>query len=144
MRLRGRIDPYTFTHSLENTLNSPMARGEVFLRPPNHLNPMLTDVAKLIPFKDAVRGEDLDWTIRLARVGFLTHEYTSDDSRIHYIYNMGQRRVDAQTLTFQQQTSYDTMLSMVWTPSGPQAPQVAPPQSQAPALRLTPRGFVSR
>ena len=143
MRLRGRIDPYTFTHSLENKLNAPMARDDVFLRPPNHLNPMLTDVAKLIHFNDATRGEDLDWTIRLARSGFLTHEYRSDDSRIHYIYKMGDRTVNPNTLTFQQQTTYDTMLSMVWTPQGAQVPQ---PQSrdQLPGLRLTPRGFVSR
>jgi hypothetical protein len=141
MRLRGQIARYTFTHSLQNTLTSPMARGEVFLRPPNHLNPMMTDVAKLIPFADAVRGEDLDWTMRLARAGFLTHEYRSDDSRIHYIYNMGDRKLDHGTLTLQQQTSYETMLSMVWTPSGAQVPQH---RDQGPSLRLTPRGFVSR
>jgi hypothetical protein len=145
MRLRGQIGPYTFTHSLTNTLKDPMAHGNVFLRPPNHLNPMMTDVAKMIHFKDAIRGEDLDWTIRLARTGFLTHEYRSDDSRIHYIYNMGDRKVDPQSLVFQQQTSYETMLSMVWTPNGPQVPQVAQqPRDQGPTLRLTPRGFVSR
>lgn len=143
MRLRGRIHPYTFTHSLANSLKSPMARGEVFLRPPNHLNPMMTDVAKMVHFKDAVRGEDLDWTIRMARTGFLTHEYSSDDMRIHYIYNMGERKVDPGSLTFQQQTSYETMLSMVWTPNGPQVPQQAP-RDQIPTLRLTSRGFVSR
>ena len=141
MRLRGKIHPYTFTHSLANSLKSPMARGDVFLRPPNHLNPIMTDVAKLIPFKDAVRGEDLDWTIRLARTGFLTHEYASDDARIHYIYNMGDRKVDPGSLTFQQQTTYETMLSIVWTPNGAQVPQA---QTQQPALRLTSRGFVSR
>lgn len=141
MRLRGQIARYTFTHSLENTLTSPMARGEVFLRPPNHLNPMMTDVAKLIPFADAVRGEDLDWTIRLARAGFLTHEYRSDDSRIHYIYKMGDRKLDHGTLALQQQTSYETMLSMVWSSNGAQVPQH---RDQGPSLRLTPRGFVSR
>ena len=144
MRLRGQIGPYTFTHSLENTLKDPMARGNVFLRPPNHLNPMMTDVAKMIPFRDAVRGEDLDWTIRLARTGFLTHEYRREDSRIHYIYNMGDRKVDPGSLVFQQQTSYETMLTMVWTPNGPQAPQSQQPRDQNPILRLTPRGFVSR
>ena len=144
MRLRGQISPYTFTHSLDNTLNSPMARGDVFLRPPNHLNPVMTDVAKLIHYKDAVRGEDLDWTIRMARAGFLTHEYRSDESRIHYIYNMGERKVDTGTLSFQQQTSYDTMLSMVWTPNGAAAPAAAQPPSVGPrTLRLGPRGFVS-
>jgi len=145
MRLRGEIGPYTFTHSLANSLNSPMARGDEFLRPPNHLNPMMADVAKLIHYKDAIRGEDLDWTIRMARTGFLTHEYTSDPSRIHYIYNMGTRRVDPGSLTFQQQTSYDTMLSMVWTPNGPRVPDPPStgPRDTTPRLRLTPRGFVS-
>ena len=145
MRLRGRIAPYTFTHSLENTLNSPMAQGDVFLRPPNHLNPMMTDVAKLIHYKDAIRGEDLDWTIRMARAGFLTHEYSSDLGRIHYIYNMGTRVVDPGSLKFQQQTSYDTMLSMVWTPNGPAVPGAAQPQQQSGVrtLRLGPKGFVS-
>ena len=120
-----------------------MARGEVFLRPPNHLNPMMTDIAKLIDFKDAIRGEDLDWTIRMARAGFLTHEYTSEDHRIHYIYNIGTRKVDPATLEFQKQTSYETMLSAVWTPGGAQMP-IPPQQNQQPTLRLTSRGFVSR
>jgi len=145
MRLRGQISKYTFTHSIENSLTDTMAKGEVFLRPPNHLNPMLSDVAKLIRFKDAVRGEDLDWTIRMARSGFLTREYQSNPSRIHYIYNMGERTVDHQTLLFQQQTSYETMLQMVWTPSGPRMPDSNPKGSsqRGGGLRLGPRGFVS-
>lgn len=147
MRLRGRIHPYTFTHSVSNKLNASMATGDIFLRPPNHLNPMMTDVAKLISFKDAFRGEDLDWTIRMARSGFLTHEYQSDPSRIHYIYNMGTRVVDPQSLKFQQQTSYDTMLQMVWTPNGPAVPSAVkekPSAPHIPILRLGPRGFVSK
>jgi hypothetical protein len=145
MRLRGQIAQFTFTHSLENKLTGPMARGEVFLRPPNHLNPMLTDVAKLVSFKDAVRGEDLDWTIRLARANFLILEYRSDPNRIHYSYNMGTRRVDPGTLDFQSNTSYETMLRMVWTPNGPRAPEDVPPTPgpRIPILRLGPRGFVS-
>jgi hypothetical protein len=119
-----------------------MARDEVFLRPPNHLNPMLTDVAKLVPYKDAVYGEDLDWTIRMAKNGFLTHEYKTDDSRIHYMYNMGTRNVHPETLQFQQQTSYETMLSIVL--DGSNRPQVPQPRDPFPTLRLTPRGFVSK
>lgn len=142
MRIRGQITPYTFTHSVENTLSTTMARGDVFIRPPNHLNPMMSDVAKLIQYRDAVRGEDLDWTIRMSKTGFLTSEYTSDPSRIHYIYNMGDRKLDPGTLAYQQITSYETMLSMIWTPNGAQAP----PSHFTPsnALRLTSRGFVSR
>jgi hypothetical protein len=119
-----------------------MARDEVFLRPPNHLNPMLTDVAKYISFGDIVRGEDFDWAIRLARSGFLTREYNSnDDSRIHYIYNMGERIVDPKTLEVQKTITYDKMLSMVYLPNGESTPQPQPKQG---GLRLTPRGFVSK
>lgn len=141
MRLRGQIGKYTFTHSIENKLTDPMAKGDVFIRPPNHLNPMMTDIAKLVHFGDAISGEDLDWTIRMAKSGFLTHEFRSEDTRIHYIYNLGSRNVGEQTIEYQRQTSYETMLSMVWTPTGAQAP----PQQQTgiPVLRLGPRGFVS-
>jgi hypothetical protein len=140
MRLRGRIHPYTFTHSLAVPLNSPMAKDEVFLRPPNHLNPMLSDVAKCIPFGDATNGEDLDWTIRLSKANLLKQEYASSDDRIHYIYNLGNRTVNSNTLALQQITSYETMLTMLWKPGGAEAP----PQTKQQALRLTPRGFVSR
>ena len=143
MRLRGTIHPYTFTHSIENTLSSPMARGEVFLRPPNHLNPMMTDVAKFVHFRDAVRGEDLDWTMRMAATGSLTQEYTSDLSRIHYVYNMGTRTVHPETLARQHTTSYETMLSMVWTSNGAAAPTQSMPAVRSSGLRLGPKGFVS-
>jgi len=141
MRLRGRIDPYTFTHSLENPITGMMASGEVFLRPPNHLNPMMTDIARFIPYKDAFRGEDLEWTLRMSKTGFLTSEYKTDDSRIHYIYNMGDRKINPNTLTAQQNTSYETMLNAIWTPNGAQAP---PTQPLSTGLRLTLRGFVSK
>lgn len=143
MRLRGQIQQYTFTHSIANKLTDKMARGEEFLRPPNHLNPMMADVAKLVHFGDATRGEDLDWTIRMAKAGFLTYEYTSDHGRIHYIYNMGDRQVEPATLTFQQNTSYETMLKMVWTPNGPALPP-SPEKDKIPTLRLGSKGFVSR
>lgn len=143
MRLRGQIQQYTFTHSTEISLTSPMAAGEVFLRPPNHLNPMLTDVAKLIHFGDAVRGEDLDWTIRMAKRGFLSTEYRSDPSRIHYLYQMGDRKVHSGTLENQKHTTYETMLQMVWTPAGAQAPDLRANGTRIPVLKLGPRGFVS-
>jgi hypothetical protein len=145
MRLRGQIQQYTFTHSTENSLSERMARGEEFLRPPNHLNPMMTDVAKLVHFGDAVRGEDLDWTIRLAKRNFLEREYRSDPSRIHYLYQMGDRKVDPASLDFQKKTSYEMMLRMVWTPAGPRLPEDIPrqPGPRIPILRLGPRGFVS-
>lgn len=144
MRLRGQISQYTFTHSLENKLSDKMAKGGVFIRPPNHLNPMMSDVAKLVHFRDSIRGEDLDWTIRLAKSGFLTNEYTSDPSRIHYIYKMGNRVIDMKTMTDQENLSYDIMLQMVWTPNGAVLPSQQPIKPTIPILRLTSRGFVSK
>ena len=142
MRLRGTISPYTFTHSIENKLTENMARGDVFIRPPNHLNPMMTDVAKLVHFGNAVRGEDLDWSIRLARGGYLTREYQSDPVRIHYLYDLRGKQVSPQTIDLQRTTSYETMLQMIWTPHGAQvAPESARPRQGG--LRLGPRGFVS-
>jgi len=140
-RLRGQMAQFTFTHSIDNKLSSPMARDGEFLRPPNHLNIMFTDIANLIPFADAKRGEDLDWTIRLAQMGVLEREYQSDSSRIHYIYNMNGRTVHQQTLEMQKNTSYETMLKMVWTPNGAVAPPTTPTNRE---FKLTSKGFVSK
>ena len=145
MRLRGNIHPYTFTHSIDNRLDMPMARGEVFLRPPNHLTPMLSDVAKLFHFKDATRGEDLEWTIRLAQSGFLLNEYKSDENRIHYNYNLGSRKITPEVLNLQKTTNYSTMLQMVWTSNGAEAPVSQEQSSAGPrVIRWSPRGFVSK
>jgi hypothetical protein len=86
-RLRGTIGIATFTHSLRNTLDGPAAAGYEFLRPPNHLNVMLKDIAALFKFEDLRRGEDMEWMVRLSNSGFLKKEYASAWSRVHYIYN---------------------------------------------------------
>lgn len=141
-RLRGQMNQYTFTHSIENTLDKPMCEGDVFLRPPNHLNLMMTGIGSLVPFRDATRGEDLDWTIRLAQSGWLKTEYRSDPSRIHYIYNLGTRTVDARTAELQRTTNYQTMLTLVWKDGGAtEAPAV---DTRRTRLRLGAKGFVSK
>jgi len=142
-RLRGQMNQYTFTHSIDNRLNMPMCIGDVFIRPPNHLNMILTGVGSLISFKGVSRGEDLDWTIRLAQTGWLKTEYQSDPSRIHYIYNLGERTITEATAVQQRNTSYQTMLSMVWVDGG--ALQVTQPVDiRKSGLRLGARGFVSK
>lgn len=135
-RLRGQINQYTFTHSIENTLDTPMCVGDVFMRPPNHLNVMLTGVGGLIPFRDLTNGEDIDWAIRLAQTGWITTEYRSDPSRIHYIYNLGHRVVYPNNLEEQRKISYQTMLKTVWIDGDTTLPRRR-------GLRLTSRGFVS-
>jgi hypothetical protein len=143
-RLRGQMNQYTFTHSTENTLDMPMAIGDVFVRPPNHLNIMQTEIARLIPFRNVVRGEDLDWTIRLAQTRWLQTEYRSDPSRIHYIYNMGDRVVHEGTLIQQRQTNYSQMLKMLWGEEGAVEESAQPSAARTAGLRLSGRGFVSK
>lgn len=141
MRLQGDIQGFTFVHSLRVSLSGKMASAEgVFQRPPNHLNPMLSDVAKLIHFKDALCGEDLDWTLSLAKRKYLETEYKT--SRTHYLYNLDPRkqRVTQETVTLQQNTTYETMLQMVFTPNK----AVQPTTRLSNRLVLGPRGFLSK
>jgi hypothetical protein len=140
-RLRGQMNQYTFTHGIENTLNRPMFEDNVFLRPPNHLNIMLSDIGKLFKFKDAIRGEDLEWTIQLAKSGYLRKQYTSDPSRIHYIYNLGSRIIDPGVAELQRKTTYESMLKMVWSDGNTTTTQT---NNQPSALRLSAKGFVSK
>jgi hypothetical protein len=100
---------------------------------------MLTGMGNLVSFKDATRGEDLDWAIRMAKSGFLRNEYQSDPSRIHYIYNLGDRSVHPSTIRIQMATTYETMLNMVFTQTGAVAPT---PKKNG--FKLTTRGFVSK
>lgn len=141
MRLRGFMKGYEFVHSLDVKLTDMMATKDnppIFQRPPNHLNPMLADVAKLVPFKNAVYGEDLDWTIELFKRKYLETQYAPDPSRIHYIYNLGDRTVSAGAIITQQSLTYEQQLKAIFTPSG--AMVQAPKQ---PTLKLGARGFVS-
>ena len=144
MRLYGHIKPYRFFHTIDFDFSHKMATtGDppMFQRPPNHLNPMLADVAKFIHFQDATYGEDLEWAVRLHKTKFLTREYRSDPSRTHYVYNLGTRKVDEFTMTSQQKTDYETMLKHVFTPTGA---TVAPAPVGPKVLRLGARGFVSK
>jgi len=135
MRLRGQMDVHTFTHSLETSLSGKMYANNTFVRPPNHLNPMLTDIAKLCQFEDARRGEDLKWSIAVSRLGFLRSEYRPDLSRIHYIYNLQGRKVYPQLIEYQSSHTFDEWLKVLWQPE-------PPPKKEG--LRLSSRGFVSK
>ena len=150
MRLWGEMKEYRFVHSTAITTESPMATNDepaIFQRPPNHLNPMLSVLAKSIPFKNAVHGEDLDWTLTLYRQKLIQTEYRSDPSRTHYIYNLGTRTVHPDVAAQQRTTTYDAMLSMIFTPAGTAIGSLPRPQSATPALRtlrLGTKGFVSK
>lgn len=149
MRIRGQMHDQTFTHSLENKLNGMMWVDGIFVRLPNHLNPMRSEIARMIQFEDATRGEDLKWTIQLSKSGLLKSEYTSDPSRIHYKYNLGDRVIGPEFVEYQKSHTHQDWISTLLV----SAPKPQPPQSQTQrpqqerrigAMRLGARGFVSR
>ena len=137
MRIRGQMDAHTFTHSTANLLSGTLYVDGVFMRPPNHLNPMLADIAKLVTFMDATRGEDLKWTIDLAKMGLLRTETQSDPSRIHYIYNINGRHVPIEVIEYQKTHTYEEWSKVLLVPA-------RKPEVKTGALRLTSRGFVSK
>jgi hypothetical protein len=143
MRLWGQMLEHRFVHSLavkDTDFMATKTDPPYFQRPPNHLNPMLSDAAKLIHYKNAVYGEDLDWTLQLYRSGFLQTEYRSNESRTHYIYHMGDRKIHPSTVPTQQGMSFYDMLHMIYTPAG----NVVSQQSPGPKpLKLGPKGFVA-
>ena len=115
-----------------------MANDTTFLRPPNHLNVMKADIAKTVKFRDATNGEDLDWTMKLARTGFLRTEFQSDESRIHYLYDIGTRQVGPSTLAHQRTVTYETQLQSLLVVPNVERPPSRPAQTQ---FRLGARGF---
>ena len=140
MRLVGQMGVHPFMHSTEFNLTTMMVGEEppLFQRPPNHLNPILRDIASFVPFKDATYGEDIEWTIGLAKSGFIGSQYSSDRSRTHYIYNVKNRHVPAETIAFQRRSTLERMLPYLFTSTTQQ-----PKPVQQTKLRLGSRGFVS-
>lgn len=145
MRFQGRVAEYKFVHSTAIKLTDYAATQDeppILQRPPNHLNPMLSDIAKLVPFRDAKRGEDMEWLAGLYRTGCLKTEYRSDPSRIHYIYNAGDRLPGPDVVRRQRTMTYDTFLNLVYVPGSSAQPPSNP--SEPRVLRFSSRGFVSR
>jgi hypothetical protein len=117
--------------------------GKVFTRPPNHLNIIMTDAAKFVPFHDMKIYEDFDWSIRLSRHRFFDKEYQSDPYRIHYIYNMGEREVSEEILEWQSTRSIESMVPGMSSTRRP--PQGQPERAmRTNGMRFTARGFVSK
>lgn len=73
-----------FKHSVGLPYSDGMVNGE-YLRPPNHLNPILTDYYKRIRFPDKTFAEDYDFCIKMAESGLIKNEIFVD--KIMYYYN---------------------------------------------------------
>lgn len=61
-------------------------RALVYTRPLNHLNPVLTDIAREIGFKPISEGEDWDYSLRLAESGLITDQTFIDEFLYFYQY----------------------------------------------------------
>ena len=135
MRIRGKMHDYTFTNSLETQPDSKMYVNGVFVRLPNHINPMLAEIARMVTFEDAVRGEDLKWTVDLAKTGLLRSQSTADPDRIHYLYNLGDRPITREFIESQKKHTLQEWIATLLLRSQPQ---------RRGGMRLGSRGFVSR
>lgn len=138
MKLRGRIHDKTFVHDLCIGVNDPLAVGQVFQRPPNHLNPMLRDVSICFQFPEVKFMEDFHWSYRVAVRGFLQTQYDSRDEEIHYIYKWSGNVIHLDSILTRQLTT--TLHQMIHDQNTFVSTTPTPPPK---TLRLERNGFVS-
>ena len=64
------------TQKMVHSINCPEWTEEhgVFFRPPNHLNPIRTKLARMVPYEDITYSEDFEWSIKMKREGLLRRE----------------------------------------------------------------------
>lgn len=66
-------DPRMFVHSMDYVEYA--TRGNVYYRPPNHLNVIKRDLVKSLRFLATNHGEDTDWAMQICRRGILKSEH---------------------------------------------------------------------
>lgn len=148
MKLNGTFGGYVFYHSVSVSPSDTMATMDdppLFRRPPNHLNPMLADVAKLIPFVGGISiGEDFEWSLKLLATGFLRREYATDHTHYLYILNTTTRPVTQDIIDKQRNLSFSGLANLISQQrAGMQAAaRLSEPGQQR--LKLGAKGFVSK
>ena len=79
----GRIQR-KFIHSIQC---SDYTEGKgVYYRPPNHLNPIRTEISRQFRFPAINMGEDTDWAMQISRSGALTKEAEIEEALYFYTY----------------------------------------------------------
>lgn len=68
----NNINPRVFIHSI--IYDSWFQKNEIYYRPPNHLNPIRSKIAKKFAFPEKNYGEDADWSMQISRSGLLKTE----------------------------------------------------------------------
>lgn len=82
MYYKNGVQQKPFVHSL--SFRGYSEDGDAYYRPPNHLNPILTEYVKKVPFPLQNHGEDTDFAMRLAKSNLLMRE--ARVSRPIYLY----------------------------------------------------------
>lgn len=77
-------NPKTFIHSLK--YNDWFEKDGVYYRPPNHLNPIKSSIAKQFAFPEISHGEDREWSMAICKAGVLKTEATIGKSWYNYKY----------------------------------------------------------
>lgn len=71
-----------FEHSIVHGVYSTF--GGVYRRPPNHLNPIKTNIAQRFKFPETNFGEDTDWALQVRDSGLLQREEVTYKVLYHY------------------------------------------------------------
>lgn len=73
-----------FKHSIK--YDHYFEEGNVYYRPPNHLNPIKRNIALQASFTDKYYGEDTDWAMSLSKRGLINTEAVIDIPYYYYLY----------------------------------------------------------
>jgi len=77
-------NPKKFVHSIQHKKYSE--ENNVYLRPPNHLNPIRRSIAAQFTFPVKNFSEDTDWAMQIAQSGLLHTEETIDEPYYFYLF----------------------------------------------------------
>lgn len=83
-------NPKRFVHSLK--YKSYFESGGVYYRPPNHLNPIKTEIAKKFRFPELNFGEDTNWAMQVCKSGILKKEVEVSEPYYYYRFDQFKRR----------------------------------------------------
>lgn len=75
-------NPKRFVHSIK--YNKWFEEEDVYYRPPNHLNVIKSSIAKQFQFPETNHGEDMNWSMQIAKSGLLKTEAVIDETLYYY------------------------------------------------------------
>lgn len=78
-------NPKRFIHSLKYKVYSE--RNGVFYRPPNHLNPIKSEISKRFRFQEINFAEDTKWAMQISNSGVLKKEVEINEPYYYYLFD---------------------------------------------------------